>query len=409
MKIELNISDRKKVRLYLDHFNAALRSKMKAYRGSAGYLDDGSFKSSVTGEFPVGDENIVLTWTISKTKEGALEKIDVNSVDQNIDEDNWCNTVNEFITSIWSTAFSEKCQTFFRRHFFHYIGQQLDGEYWLPGFRFAPAYPEDSEPMLINAERVVSIDMNVSAIDEKHAISLASERAERHAARLSLLLNVGLYKPESVLCWVLQKSKQDSSLRSERYQLGFSRVGKIKCMPKKEELCGLGRYEGSLEARYIVAGSLLSLPHKTRKILRGIDQIHPAMTEAIDRCAQLYRVALVDRFPSVCLAYRIAAVEALAKCSSEFKGFSDFVRKNVKSRSNLDNLLDVLYGSVRSAHFHGGEFPMGEYSIQRFFDPIMDSSLIDQSNLARLNNELTREAIITWLYKTIPEIEEVKE
>ena len=69
----------------------------------------------------------------------------------------------------------------------------FDGQYWLPGYRFAPAWPADPEPWLLNAERVVVIDQNISAIDVYHAHVLANEAARRYSARLSLLLDIGLY------------------------------------------------------------------------------------------------------------------------------------------------------------------------------------------------------------------------
>ena len=85
-------------------------------------------------------------------------------------------------------------------------------------------------------------------------------------------------------------------------------------MPEKGEQCPLGAYKGSLAARYRIAGELLSLPAQARSILRGIDDVdHPLVANAFDCGARLYQVAAVCGrfFPSVGLAYRVAAVEAV--------------------------------------------------------------------------------------------------
>ena len=250
----------------------------------------------------------------------------------------------------------------------------------------------------------MSIDQEIEVIDDMHANALAHEGGRRHAARLSLLLNTGLYAPEQTMRWVLPDGQSTSE--SKRCFLGFSHPSlHLLQMPKKGEACPLGNYRGSLAARYRVAGELLSLPSEARRILRGVDNAKPFIQDSFDRGSRLYQVASVcgHLFPSVGLAYRVAAVEALCKADQSCKGFSEFMRKHVTSYNDIEEVLVYLYGVARSAHFHSGEFPLGEFSRAFFFDPFMDSDSVQRDQLHRLCNELTREAIVNWLTQIIPE------
>jgi hypothetical protein len=408
MDIQLNIPRGQRQREFLDYLNSALRQRTASYTGSAGLNKEGLFESTVTGPFPVDQGLIQLTWRITKDSNGTLLTLLIESADPQVAEDTWRTALYEFVTSVLATTLAEKRQKFFRRSFVFYIGPQLDGEYWLPGYRFAPAYPGDPQPHLINAERVVSIDQEVEAIDLNHVIALAEEAARRHAARLSLLLNTGLYGAEHVLRWVWPAVEGKPATESARFQLGFMHPSlNLTQMPKKGEQCALGGYKGSLAARYRVAGELQSLPPEARKILRGVDNAEPLVSDAFDRGARLYQVATVcgRYFPSVGLAYRVAAVEAISKADTECKSFSEFMRKHVISQKDIEGVLTYLYGVARSAHFHGGEFPMGEFSRSPFlFDPLMDSEAVQRDALHRTCYELTREAIVNWLNQMIPEV-----
>lgn len=408
MKITLDIPNGKRQRDFLDYLNSALRKRLISYRGSAGRTDEGNFASTVSGPFRLDQDHIDLTWRITKDPKGTLVGLDIASEESEEPESRWSTAVYEFVTSVLATALAETRHRFFKRSVFYYIGPQLDGEYWLPGFRFSPVLPEDLMPHLINAERVVAIDQVVEAIDDNHAHALSSESARRHSARLSLLLNVGLTNRDHSMVWIMPTSADGLPSDSVRCHLGFNNASvNLQEMPKKEELCQLGKYNGSLTSRYRVAGELQSLPPEARKILRCIDDADPLVTDAFDRGARLYHVALVcgHQFPSVGLAYRVAAVEAISKADSECEGFSEFMRKHVKSQNDIDPILNYLYGTARSGHFHDGFFPMGEYSRPRHFDAFMDSEKVEADQLHRICYDVTREAIVNWILSIVPEID----
>src|SRR5437879_11480371 len=214
---------------------------MSTHSGSAGRAADGTFVSTVTGPFAVDQGHVELTWIIVKDAEGTLTRLSVEAVDSNVPATRWQTAAYELATSVFAASLAERRQRFFRRSLFFYIGPQLDGEYWLPGYRFAPVYPGDPMPHLLNAERVVSIDQHVHAIDAMHATSLAEESARRHSARLSLLLNVGLYRQENTMRWVLPMNDGQPAAESVRLQHAFFHPrATISNMPEKGKLGGPG-------------------------------------------------------------------------------------------------------------------------------------------------------------------------
>jgi hypothetical protein len=151
----------------------------------------------------------------------------------------------------------------------------------------------------------------------------------------------------------------------------------------------------------------MGTPREARKILRGIDRANPMIADAFDRCARLYQVASVcgRTFPSVGLAYRVAAVEAISAADNTVKGFSEFMRKYVKSSGDIESLLQYLYGSARSGHFHAGAFPMGEFSRQNYFDPLIDIDTAHHDSIHRSCDDLIREAVVNWMLMMVPEPE----
>ena len=405
MDISLNLPAGPRQREFLDYLNSALRARLASGSGSAGRALGGTFFSELSGPFPVGQGHVDLTWTIVKESDGTITRFSVEATDSALPAISWQTAAYEFATSVLAATLAEKRQHFFRRSQFFYIGPQLDGEYWLPGYRFAPAFEEDPEPFLINAERVVSIDQDIYAIDDMHALALAEESSRRHAAHLSLLLNVGLYRQEQVMRWILPRTNGLPAAESVRGLLAFRHHGPaLSEMPEKGQVCKLGGNKGSLASRYRVAGELLSLPKEARRILRGINQADALVVNAFDRGARLYQVGSVcgRLFPSVGLAYRVAAVEAMSASDPTCSGFSEFMRKHVTSRSDIEGILQHLYGRVRSAHFHSGAFPMGEFDLSQDFDPMMDVDSVKLDSTHQACYELTREAIVNWMQSMVP-------
>src|SRR5581483_11563760 len=223
--------------------NAALRGVGSSHTGSAGFRPNGIFQSSVTITLPIQATPVTLNWTVTKLGDGTLRDIAVATGTHDVDPTAWHDHARSLVTTALADALSDKRRRFFRRVQFHYVGPLLAGEYWLPGFRIAPVPVDTPEPLY--AERVIDLDFYVHAVDDFHSRGLAQEIARRHAARLSLLLDVGLFVPLPVTRWVLDTSS--SPIRMLRYQHGFIDTRpEPTAMPSKGELCPLGSYSGSL-------------------------------------------------------------------------------------------------------------------------------------------------------------------
>lgn len=404
MKIELNLPPGSRQETFRKHLNSEIRKKLKGFSGSARTQPDGLFESTIQGLFTFEQGEINLIWRLIRLPDGSLPYIEVE-VEEAPAEFDWEHAIQAFVISILTSSLAERQQKFFRRLLFIYIGPQLDGEYWFGRVRFAPAWPEDNQPHLINAERVVSIDMEVDAIDDMDAAVVSAELGEKFAARISLLLGVGLYKRTNELVWVIPKVGENFPEKSERFHFGFLGYMKdITELPPKGSICPPGKYSGSISKKYITAGELLSLPKEARKILRAIDNAEQDIVKAFDSGARLTQLASIigRQFPTVGLAYRIAAVEAISKSEKECRGFSDFIRKYVISTDNLDGLLDYMYGTVRSGHFHAGEFPLGEFEAKRYFDPFLDRDDVWSSSIQRTCHDILREAIVNWISYLLP-------
>src|SRR5207237_7598719 len=96
-------------------------------------------------------------------------------------------------------------------------------------------------------------------------------------------------------------------------------------------------------------------------------------------------------------AYRVAALDAISRAHGSRKTISEFIRKFANPAPDRDRLIDYLWGVIRSAHFHSGEFPLGEFSSGRFFEPLIDAEQTTQEELHLACHVLTREVIVKWV------------
>lgn len=378
---------------------------MRGYSGESGFLEDGTYRSEVSGSFSYGDNEAPLSFALLKSEAGVITSINVVPVESDSSSPQSEEAARDFVLEVMAAALADSKEEFFSESLFLYMGPHLDGEYWLPGFRLAPAIPDDGANTLINAERIASISFKTLAIDSSTANSIGAERSKRYAARLSLLLNIGFYQPLPEHRWVIFREDGEKARRGRRYQLGIAQPGiRLSSMPAKGDLCPLGKFDGSLDDRYM-SFEPIQLPPESRRILRGFDALGPNLSQAVDRAARLYQVGLVvgRRYPSVALAYRVAAIDAIVQASPQHSNFRDFMRSEVPGEPDLDEALDYLYGKARSAHFHSGEFPGGEFDLWRAFDPFMDDQWILRTQYQRLGYELTRVAIVNWMRSVMTE------
>ena len=405
MKLAVNFPNGDKQKVFLDHFNALLRIQNGQLSGEVKINEDGTFERLVTSSFAVDQQQLTLKWHMFTASDGTLSSIDVCCVDPEVNEDQWQAAAVRFFEQVSSAAFWNTKVSFFHRQVFCYMGVQLDGEYWLPGFRLAPAFPQDPQPFLLNAERILFIDSNVDAIDSYVAAAIGKERAQKYAARMSFLLNVGLYPvQQGHHKWVITENVATGQLINVRHELGVIPPNSKFGMPTEGELCSIGKYSGSLQATYIVPGKLWSLPPETKRLLLSIDRASPQITHALDSSLRLYHIALNigSQFPSAGLAYRVAAVEALAQSKGVSQGFNDFVRENIDNSNGLEQKLQSLFPSMKkTTHFRRGAFHMGEYDAESIFDPLMDLNIIETMRVYQIVADLSRQSILGWLKRVV--------
>jgi len=367
--------------------------------GQAGFEDDGSYVARLAGKVQDGDNYVHVHWTIPQSADGSIPFIEYEVLGDSKAEQ----VVSNYLHKVLAAALSERRESYFQRVYFTHLGPMLDGEYWLPGFRLAPAFVDDPDQHLIDAERVNCIDQKIEAVDAEHASQLAQYQADLYITRLALLTRVGFYKlytGESV--WVHTKV-ENGTIESSRLRRGYKLDPLPEAMPKKGSLCKLGTYGASIVENVQYVGHLITLPKETRKVFRTLNE-DVNFQRPFDSCAKLYQLSFMFRqySASAAFAYKVAAVDALAQ-QTQFKDFSVFMRAQIPGEEGLDQFLELLYRDVRSAHFHGGAKPLD-------LSPAFMSDMLDrgrhQNFLVQLHSDrLLWKAISNWILSEVSRLE----
>ena len=222
-----------KTRKFLDYLNSELR-RHGANGGSGDFSAANEWRTEVATELGGVD----ALWTITTSEDLSEISVEVSGYSP---QSNWSSDAETLIRSALAAALAEHTKSFFRRFQFHYFGSVLDGEYWLPGLRLAPAHLNEPNPSILNQERVVFLDLVVDAVDEHHATTVALERVRRYAARLSLLIDIGLYPAPAGYRWAMLDPPS-------RVHLGYQSDEPLPvAMPKEGTLCRLGEFCGQFE------------------------------------------------------------------------------------------------------------------------------------------------------------------
>jgi hypothetical protein len=407
IRIPLDLPSGSAQKLFLEHLNASIRATFERRAANVVTDSSGGHTSILATTLKETTSLSDIEWRLEKDSSGGLAALYVAWADSAPHSFELETRIRDTVTRSQSAALSNQTKRFFHRGLFCYIGERLDGEYWLPKFRLAPIYPDDPYPYVISAERVICIDLEVDAIDSTHAYVIADALAHKHAARLSLFMNRGLYVPRQDEVWVwphLDGAPADRSIRMHR---GFEYPGlRPERMPKKGEQCAAGKYQREFVFHQGYGGVLHGFPRKIRQIIRSIDASTVDVQKAFDGCARLYQVGAVLRsdFPSVDLAYRVAAVEALCRCDPSAASFGDFMRKYNDESEHRDRAIQYLYDKARSAHFHAGVFPLGEFEKREYFaSEFIDFEQWGQRSLQIYGDQLCRAAIINWIRRTLCE------
>ena len=378
---------------FLQYFQSEL-GKSKGSRSTGRREPDGTFVERVVTQVvsAVSDEQVPTTWVLIWDKKGSLSSITVEALPESPLW--WKDAAHALYERALASAFSADKERFLRQDEYAYIGPNLDGEYWIDGWRIAPALPEDENDFL--SERIVFLDHWVQAVDHLQSITVGQVIADRIMVLLSVFVGVGFYRVPMVKKWVMTGKNS-----SKRFQLGFLTGAPYPTvMPEKGKECPLGK---SIQVNrrdprftaFSVEG--LRLPNDVRKLFRAFKRLTQADREVFFGAAALCHIGLtVGRgFPSVRLSYEVAAVEALTSPDKRpSEGFVELVREYSPQISS--EFLDDLYGGVRSAHFHAGRFPLGEYEPLPI-GPIMDPMHLSRVGLQMDAEQVLRPTLIDWL------------
>lgn len=404
MRISLESLNPQKSQDFLNYFTAKLKAKNEAsllLAGSARYNDAGQFESKIQDTIRMeSNTDFPIEWKVIQNSDGTIPFIEV--LPQSGEMPNECSThVNEFINEVLLNVIAEVKKKFFHRSYFCYLGSnKLKTEFWInSNIRIGPLFPDDTSIHPVT-ERILVIDQNVEAVDLLHSKQLSEERSIQIAAQLSFLLNIGLYTPRREERWFTFKDEETNVIKNVRQLTGFSDSNCPTEMPKKGEILPINVATDSISEIEYYTFDDLTFPKETKRILRAVEKIQGEKKMAFNRCCRLYQTGLSIGiyYPTIKLSYLYSSIDCICKITGQYKGFSDFI---LRFNPSVDkDLLDLIHGKIRSAHWHSGVFFLGEEE-SRFRDYILDREHILKFNLMQIAQGIIRQSIIEWIFQEI--------
>lgn len=152
---------------------------------------------------------------------------------------------------------------------------------------------------------------------------------------------------------------------------------------------------------HAAAQAELKIPRCIKKYFKSLEELKKDDEKRYNNfrnCARLYNLAYTQGIyePSLMVSYMVSAIEALAK--SEKMYFTEFMKKYLEGEYDKD-ICDLIYGNIRSGHFHSGEFFFNEYSLN--MDIALNHAFEKQMNIFVKSRVLLRRAIINWIKKEL--------
>jgi len=387
LQIPVNL-DPGKVSRFLDCLTAQIRAQ-GGHRGHGGLRPDGSYEETVelTLHLPNG-VTAPVTCQFLVRADNSLAPIDITGPEPTVD---WEALVHDLIRDALVCTANQDTYTSPSRSFFCYMGPLLDGEYFLPAdgggtFRIGPAAGQPKIPVF--QERVLAVDQLVSGATQNMAYALGQVRSKQYGALLTVFLGLGLYEFKPEHHWVLVP-KDGGGFFNQCLQLGY--IDPKPLSGGKLERGDLGNPGRSVDANRLPTalrelGRSYQSPEYTqlcpsdlRHLFRAFYSLADPKRRVFLNAAALYQIGRTVgmRYPSVAHAYEIAAVEALKENGASM---DSFVRLATRYAPWLpEERWKKVYGEVRSAHFHEGTLPGGE------FDPIAFGIAQSKDLLTRLS------------------------
>lgn len=392
--------------IFYIHFNTFFeRDEFRSYRNVS---PEGNYVQNVICEMEAKDNRRVeVLWSIEKNAEGALQPIKFSTKTKN-DLLLLKEKAIEEITEVLVSVINAKEETQFFREKYHYLGKPLHGEYYLPGFRIAPAYPMEEEYIeiygqkLMNStrrEHVLYIDHEVSGFNTIHLNDKRTYNANLYSALMSLFLDVNLFVPTTQERWVM--TYDTGKTTSHRLNLGYVDEKPIpNKMPEKgtESRAGETRPvdRTNVESDDPDCTYHLKCPRDIRKLIRSYNRdLSDGEKLKFFSAAKFYQMSLDigERYNTAGMAYQISAIDILNSKHSA-QEYKKLVHEYFPAKID-DEYVTYLYQNVRSAHFHEGKFPGGENEEFGEFSALIEPN--DYPDLIRDTKIVCRNVLIQWL------------
>lgn len=393
LKIPINL-DPDRVPDFFDYLVVKIESQGK-WKGEGSFNESNQYIEKLylsLSQKGYKDGQIVLT--VIWNQDGTIEPIIIEK-NGNL-PDGWEQLANDLIREALVATVNYKREKYFCRYTYAYIGPPLDGEYYISGFRVAPAVFPDDDQWLID-ERIIYIDLYEKGIDKMHAQAIGKVRAEQIVALLSVFLGIGIYSIPPERRWVLQDGKS-----CKRCQLGYFDSKPVPTkMPKKGEVCPLGHTtkvdRDKFDSLSMKKGLLF--PNDIRTLFRCYYNLSPEKSKAYIGAASLFRISLTagKYYPTVAMSYQIAAMDALVIGKEHNqKAFQELIQEFCPEAPA--EFTSEIYGKIRSSHFHQGSLPGGEYEIM-MIRPLRGPHFLMRFNLQREIFLISHTVLIRWLLK----------
>ncbi|MPY20280.1 hypothetical protein [Paenibacillus glucanolyticus] len=396
--------DKDKHGIFYIHFNSFFDSDVFAsYRG---FSTEGNYIQNVICEMNTNDDRkIEVLWTVEKNDEGILLPIKFSTKKEDdllILKDK----AQEEITNALVSVINAKETTQFFREKYHYFGNPLHGEYYLPGgFRIAPAYTMQEEYIEMDGqkyfnsthgEHVLYIDHEVSGFNSMHIHEKRKVNSSVYAALISLFLDINLFIPTSEERWVI--SYDTGERASRKMNLGYADDHlTINRMPKKgtEVSSGALRLVDRTVVEIESTGYHLKCPKDIRKLVRTYSNLNDAEKKKYFNAAKFYQISLDigRRYPSAGMSYQISAIDIL-NTKHTAQEYKKLVLQYFPYEIDEEYVM-YLYQNVRSAHFHEGIFPGGENQIGAGLNALIQ--LEKYPNIIRDTKVICKNVLINWL------------
>ncbi len=373
----------------VDQFNAELNRSYSSLSGSVGFDSEGLYRTEARVFSDSGPYQGRLTWILRRAVDGSVVSVTVSG-----EGAQWRESAEEFFRQVLSNALADRQEIFPHRKVFQYFGPLLGGEYWFGNVRVAPLHPDDDSPRNTNLERVLVIDHEVTAPDRTKAYLLGDEKARRHGARVAFFLDAGLRSQERRHRWVTIRGS-DGAVEHVRGEAGVVTDDRLDHVPEKGQSCPMGLFEG--RTHIFGRSGPLTFPEFSRPVWRASSNAPIAVRHNFDAMCQLYHVGLVieEHYPSAATAYFVAAAEAASAALDSGSSFGEFMRRFSPPVAEREQLIERLYGELRSGHFHAGRFPLGDYKPRgTTFVGDVDEEL--RGNFYVEGRKLLRSALTSW-------------